>query len=92
MWPVKGLGVPILEGYASSTSAGSESVIRSSRAALVSWSEGLSAVDLGRFCNDIVTVMRAQTLNDRLIIPALSIIAFLSEVAILDRLDRDTVW
>lgn len=90
MWSAKWLSVSILKGYISSAGAGSESVVRSSRAALGEYTEKLSTADLDRFCTDIITIIRTYMSEDRIIIPALDVIAFLFDVAILNRLDGET--
>lgn len=90
MRSVKWLSVSVLEGYISSAGAGSESVIRSTRAALVKHTEKLLTADVNQVWYDMTTIMRTHISEDRSIIPALSVVAFLLDGAVFDQLDSET--
>lgn len=82
---------PIIEGYAASAGAGSESVIQASRRALVDFTEDLPAdrtggsFSLEDLCIGIVRVIRSPN-NDRNCISAMEVLAFLLDARALDPL------
>lgn len=75
---------PILTGYVSSAGAGSESLIRSSRAALVVYVDRSSASDRTNLFADLLTILHRREADDRLVIPTLAIVAFLLHSAVSD--------
>ena len=84
---------PLLEGYATSAGAGSESLLVASRAAFVLYTENLDTATLATLCTYLTEVVRENISNDRLAVPTLDFIAFLFEAGILQRLrDRDFPW
>jgi hypothetical protein len=75
------LRVSLLEGCISAAGAGSESLMRSSRLALADYVGGSSASALGRLSADLLTIIRTRVADDRVIIPALAVVAFLFDSA-----------
>lgn len=67
----------ILEGCISSAGGGSESLIRSSRVALAVYVDISSASELAKLSADLLTIISRRVTDDRLIVPALAIVAFL---------------
>ena len=72
------LRIPLLEGYVTSAGAGSESLLRTSRLALVDYLECVShdgrAIEL---CNDLTELLGHYLSNDRMAIPILEVLSFL---------------
>ena len=66
----------ILEGYISSAGAGSESVICSSRVALANYVDLASASEMAHLSSDLLTILSSRMPDDRVIIPALTVVAF----------------
>lgn len=84
------LRLSVIEGFIISSGTGSESVLRSFRAALVAYVRTLSMPNLIQFGMDLVAVVNAHISTDRILIPALLVIAFLFDVAVFDQLrDED---
>ena len=78
--------MPLLEGYLTSAGAGSESLLRSSGAALVQYTEGLSADSLVVFCECLTSIIQEHINNDRLLVPALNTLGFLFDAGVMQRL------
>lgn len=76
----------------SSASAGSESVLRSSRAALVAHVESFTLNDLVQFCNGLKIVIQTHLSDDRVLVPALETMAFLLETGLLSSLQNEEFW
>ena len=84
---------PLLEGYVTSAGAGSESLLRASRAAFTSYTELLDLAKLATICTDLTDLIRENISNDRLAVPTLEFVAFLFETDVLQRLrDQDFAW
>lgn len=84
---------PLLEGYVTSAGAGSESLLRASRAAFVLFAEPLDLGTLATHCTYLTDLIRENTTNDRLAVPTLEFVAFLFEASVLQRLrDQDFAW
>ena len=74
----------VLEGYISSAGTGSESLICASRVALANYVDTSSASELANLSADLLTIMSRWVTDDRVIIPALAVIAFLLDTADVD--------
>lgn len=92
------LHMAILEGYVSSMGMASESVVQSSRHALVGLAEQLpdasseaySIRDLG---DALMDVLKEHLANDRVLLPLLESLAFLFDMQVLQRLEAtDFKW
>ena len=77
----------LLEGYVTSAGVGSESLLRASRAALVDYAEHLSITDLVALCQDLIEIIRQHIADDRLIVPALEVVAFLFDAGQFQRIN-----
>lgn len=92
-------GCSLLEGYISPAGAGSESLLQSSRSALVSYTEQISADDLIAFCTELSIVIHKNCGNgpgqsasvDRIVIPALAVFGFLFDFGVLERVREEEV-
>lgn len=71
----------ILEGCINSAGVGSETLIRSSRVALAAHVDTSSASELTKIFADLLTIMNKHVTDDRVIVPALAVLAFLLESA-----------
>lgn len=72
------LRLSLLEGYVTSAGVGSESLLRSSRLALVDYLESASSEAPARkLCDDLTELLGRCLSNDRLAIPILEVIGFL---------------
>lgn len=67
----------ILEGCIISAGVGSESLIRSSRTALAVYIDTLGTSELARLLADLLMILKRCVTDDRVIVPALAVIAFL---------------
>ena len=74
----------MMEGYVTSADAGSEDLIRASRAALSAYCESGTEI-LQLVCKTLVLVAKRNMKNDRVIVPTLEIIGFLFDVQIMQR-------
>ena len=74
----------ILEGCISSAGVGSEKLIRSSRVALSIYIDTSSASELAKLYADLLTIMSRYVTDDRVIVPALAVLAFLLDCADFD--------
>lgn len=84
---------PLLGGYVTSAGAGSESLLRASRAAFVLFTEPLDLATLAIHCTYLIDLIRDNITNDRLAVPTLEFVAFLLEAGVLQRLrDEDFAW
>ena len=84
---------PLLEGYITSAGVGSESLLRASRAAFTFYSESLDLATLAIHCTYLTDIIGENISNDRLAVPALEFLAFLSEAGVLQRLrNQDFAW
>lgn len=79
----------LLEGYLTSAGAGSESLLRSSRAALVHYAEDLEVHELVLFCKCLTSIIRESISNDRLLVPALDTLGFLFDAGIMQCLQSE---
>lgn len=74
----------ILEGYVTSADAGSEDLIRASRAALTEFCESGSD-NLQKVCSTLLLVAKRNLKNDRVLVPTLEVVAFLFDVQVMQR-------
>ena len=81
-WVIK----PLLEGFLTSAGAGSESLLRSSRAALIRYTEHLPILSLVGFCRCFTVIIQEHMSNERLLVPALDTLGFLFEAGVMQRL------
>jgi hypothetical protein len=84
------LRVSLLEGCISAAGAGSEPLMRSARVALADHVGGSSASALGRLSADLLAIIRTRMADDRVIIPALAVVAFLFDSATPESLLHDS--
>ena len=78
----------LIEGLVTSASAGSESILCSSRVALVAYLEGLEESKLAAFWQCFVGVLRNNISNERLVVSILDVLGFLLETGIFQQLDE----
>ena len=84
---------PLLEGYVTSGGAGSESLLRASRAAFVFYTESSDTATLAVLCTYLTDLVEEHISNDRLAVPLLDFFAFLFEAGVLQRLkDQEFAW
>lgn len=76
---------PILAGLLTSTASGADSLLRASRAALASHIDTLSDAQLHTLLASLLTILAENQHNERLSLPTLTALAFLSEINIFDR-------
>lgn len=76
---------PILTGLLTSTASGADSLLRASRAALAAHIDTLSNAQLHSFLSSLFTILAENQHNERLSLPTLTALAFLSEINIFDR-------
>ncbi|KAI9759758.1 MAG: hypothetical protein M4579_002143 [Chaenotheca gracillima] len=86
--------VQLMEGYIASAGGGSESVLRASRQAMVTFAEGLQidesqgdSMTLLSFCNVLLEVLRRNLSDDRKLVSCMEVIAFLLDARILQKLE-----
>ena len=77
--------LPILTGLLTSASSGTESLLRASRSALASHIDTLSNSQLHTFLDSFLTIIDENLKNERLLIPALDVLAFLGDINLFDR-------
>ncbi|KAI9830641.1 MAG: hypothetical protein M1819_005451 [Sarea resinae] len=86
----------ILEGYITSAGVGSESVLRASRLALARYADSLPLTyeagsadsnSLISLFNDLSTVLRENSTNDRVAIPMLEVLGYLCDARITQKLE-----
>lgn len=68
---------PLLRGFVTSTGTGSESVLRTSRAALSKYLAKLDSTNLVAFAKSLTTLLRDNLTHERLAVPILDSLAFL---------------
>lgn len=81
----------ILEGCISSAGVGSEKLIRSSRVALAIYIDTSSASELANLYADLLTIMSRYVTDDRVMVPALAVLAFLLDCANFDGPLHDSI-
>ena len=79
----------LLEGYVTSAGAGSESLLRSSRAALVHYAEQHDIRGLVVLCKCLTRIIQDNMTNDRLLVPALDTLDFLFDAEVLQLLQAE---
>lgn len=82
----------LLEGYVSAAGAGSDSLLRSSRFALVTCAEKLSTTDLIQFCDHLSTIIGQNLSNDRISIPILLVVGFLFDAGVFEQIREAEHW
>lgn len=78
---------PILTGLLTSTASGADSLLRASRAALAAHIDTLSDAQLHSLLTSLLTILAENQHNERLSLPTLTALAFLSEINIFDRVN-----
>ena len=78
-----------MEGFVTSAGSGSESILRVSRAALVSYLVHASADSLVAFYESLVQMLKSNVSSDRLSTPILEVLGFLLDTKVLGRLRID---
>ncbi|KAI9724156.1 MAG: hypothetical protein M1812_000875 [Candelaria pacifica] len=74
----KSLRLALLEGYVTSAGAGSEALLINSRSALIAFAEHNGGdYSLSDLCADLVEVLRRNSSNDRVAVPAMEVLAFI---------------
>lgn len=86
------LRLSLLEGYVSAAGAGSDSLLRSSRLALVSYAEQLSAADLIQFCGHFSKIIGQNLSNDRILVPALVVVGLLFDAGVFEPIREAEHW
>jgi hypothetical protein len=79
----------LLEGFLTSAGAGSESLLQSSRAALVHYVGQLEVHELVLFCKCFTGIIRGSISNERLLVPALDTLGFLFDAGIMQCLQSE---
>lgn len=92
LYSVGYLRVSLLEGYVSAAGAGSDSLLRSSRLALVLYAEQFSATDLIQFCNYLSSIVGQNLTNDRILVPTLVVIGFLFDAGVFNPIRETEDW
>lgn len=86
------LRMSLLEGYVSAAGAGSDSLLRSSRAALVSYVEQFSATDSIQFCDYLSNIIGQNLSNDRTLVPTLVVVGFLFDAGVFEQIRETEHW
>lgn len=71
---------PILTGLITSASSGTESLICNSRTALAAYTESISLQQLRHLLTILIKLVNNNETYDRLLLPALDVLAFLGEI------------
>ncbi|MCJ1404523.1 hypothetical protein MMC11_007749 [Xylographa trunciseda] len=74
---IQWLRQPILEGIVTSAGAGSETILSASRAAIIQSLERMPPNELSTFWDCLLSIVRSEIHNERLLIPVLEVIGFL---------------
>lgn len=74
----------MLEGFVTSADAGSEDLIRASRAALAEYCESGNE-PLQQVCKTLLLVAKRNMKNDRVLVPTLEVIVFLFHIQVMQR-------
>ncbi|KAL7266968.1 hypothetical protein RUND412_010467 [Rhizina undulata] len=80
---VEQLQLPLLAGYVTSSGGGSDSTIKSSTTALLTYISTLPLAHQESISNSIITLLETNVPNDRVLIPALETIGIILEMAVL---------
>lgn len=81
----------VLEGCISSAGAGSEAVIRSARAALAGYVDLSSALETANLFSDLLSISKRRMTDDRFIVPAFAVFAFLLDSGAFDGPSHQTL-
>jgi hypothetical protein len=84
----------LLEGYMSSAGMGSESIVQASRLAIfdffyrlpIEFTSGHQSYTLLEATNTITEILKDNLTNDRVLLPLLTVISFLLDIQVLQRL------
>ena len=77
---------PVLTGLLTSTTSGSDSILRASRLALSTHIDALSDPQLLALISSLVAILTENQHNERLSLPAITILAFLGEINVFEQL------
>ena len=77
---------PILTGLLTSTTSGSDSILRASRLALSAHIDALSDLQLLTLISSLLAILTENQHNERLSLPAITILAFLGEINVFEQL------
>jgi len=83
-------------GFVSSAGMGSESVVQHSRSALLDFADTLpeesgpdsGAFKLGDFANCLLSILKSNLENERILLPLLEVVAFLFDMQVMQRLQQ----
>ena len=78
-----------MEGFVTSAGSGTESILRVSRAALVSYLVDVPHNSLIEFYESLVEILKCNITKDRLSIPILEVLGFLFDTRVIGRLQSD---
>ena len=82
--------LPLMEGFMTSAGGGSESVLRSARAALSTHVMSLDGDSLKDFYDVLVNLLKVKPPKERLLVPLLEVLAFLFEIEVFDQFKNVT--
>lgn len=85
-------GLPFGEGFVTSAGGGSESVMQSSRTALLLHADQASASGLTRIFVILVKIIESRVFDQRMIVPALVVFGFLLDAGVAGRARLDADW
>ncbi|KAL9046808.1 MAG: hypothetical protein Q9214_000450 [Letrouitia sp. 1 TL-2023] len=88
----KTFGLPFGEGFVTSAGSGSESVMQSSRTALLLHAEQASTSRLTRLFVILAKIIESRVSDERLIIPALVAFGFFLDAGVAGRAELDADW
>lgn len=86
------LRIPLLEGYVSAAGAGADSLLRSSRSALVDFIELRSTSELVGLCDCFNGIAERNLSNDRVLISTLVVLGFLFDSGVFEQLREADSW
>ena len=87
--PLEWVRIPLLEGLITSAGAGSESVLRSARAAICKYIMDIDDAKLKDLYDSLVKILKAKPPKERLLVPVLEVLGFLFETGIVVRLESE---
>lgn len=87
--PLEWVRIPLMEGLVTSAGAGSESVLRSARAAICTYIMNIDDAKLKDLLDALVKILKAKPPKERLLISVLEVLGFLFETGIAVRLENE---
>lgn len=85
-------GLPFAEGYVTSAGGGSESVMQSSRTALLLHADQASASGLTRIFVILAKIIESRVSDERMIVPTLLTFGFLLDAGVAGRAELNADW